>query len=91
MSDNSLKLNDDKTELLVITTREELRKTSDISIKVGDQAISPSDDPPRNLGVIFDSTCWFEAHIAKLCRSIKFNLYSVGNIRNLSMNQRRKI
>ena len=53
MNDIFLKLNDDKTELLIITTREELSKISDISIKVGDQSISPSDDPPRNLGVIF--------------------------------------
>ena len=81
MNDNFLKLNDDKTELLIITTREELSKISDISIKVGDQLISPSDDPPRNLGVIFDSTCCLDAHIAKLCRSINFNLYSVGKIR----------
>ena len=33
------------------------------------------------LGVIFDSTCCFDAHVAKLCRSINFNLYSVGKIR----------
>ena len=46
-----------------------------------DQSISPSDDPPRNWGVIFDSTCCFDAHIAKLCRGIIFNLYSVGKIR----------
>ena len=76
-------LNDDKTELLIITTREELSKISDISIKVGDQSISPSDDPPRNLGVIFHSICCLDAHIAKLCRSINFNLYSVGKIRNV--------
>ena len=81
MNDNFLKLNDDKTELLIITTREELSKISDISIKVGDQSISPSDDPPRNLGVLFDSTCCLDAHVAKLCRSINFNLYSVGKIR----------
>ena len=41
----------------------------------------PSDDLPRNLGVIFDSTCCLDARIAKLCRSINFNLYSVGEIR----------
>ena len=59
MNDNFLKLNDDKTELLVITTHDELSKISDISIKVGDQSID----------------------IAKLCRSINFNLYSVWKIR----------
>ena len=75
MNDNFLKLNDDKAEVLVITTREELSKTSDISIKVGDQSISSSDDPPRNLGVIFNSTCCLDAHIAKLCRNINFNSY----------------
>ena len=58
MNDDFLKLNDDKTELLNITTREELSNISDTSTKVGDQSISPSDDPPRNLGVIFDYTCW---------------------------------
>ena len=83
MNDNFLKLNDDKTELLVITTYKELSKISEkhVSIKVGDQSISPSDDPPRNLGVILDSTGCLDAHIAKLCRSINFNSYSVGKIR----------
>ena len=82
MNDNSLlKLNGDKTELLIITTREELSKISDISIKDGDQSISPNDDPPRNLGVIFGSACCLDAQVAKLCRSINFNLYSVRNIR----------
>ena len=33
------------------------------------------------LGVIFDSTCCIDAHIATVCRSINFNLYSVGKIR----------
>ena len=81
MSDNFVRLNDDKTELMIITTREELRKISDISIKVGDQSISPSDDPPRNLGEIFDFTCCLDTHIAKLCRSINFDIHSVGKIR----------
>ena len=81
MNDNFLKLNDDKTELPIITTREEPGKISDISIKVGDQLIPPSDGPPRNLGVRFDSTCCLDAHVAKLCKSIHFNLYSVGKIR----------
>ena len=81
INDNFLKLNDDKTGHLIITTREELSKISDISIKVGNQSISPSDDSPRKLGVIVDSTCCLDAHVAKLCGSTNFNLYSVGKIR----------
>ena len=81
MNDNFLKLTDNKTELLIITTREELSKISDISIKVGDQSISPSDVSPRNFGLIFDPTCCLDAHVVKLCRSINFNLYLFGKIR----------
>ena len=81
VNDYFFKLNDDKTELLIITTREELSKISDISVKVGDQSILQGDEPPRILGEIFDFTCCLDAHIAKLCRSNNFNLYSVGRIR----------
>ena len=58
MNDNFLKLNDDKTETLVITTREGLSKISHISIKVGDQSISPSDDPPGNRDIRFYMLSW---------------------------------
>ena len=78
---NLLKLNDDKTELLVITSRPSRSQSLDISIKVGDQYISPSDDSPKNLGVIFYSTCSLRDHVANVCRSINFNLYSIGKIR----------
>ena len=50
---NLLKLNDDKTELLFITSRPSTSQSLHISIKVGNQDISPSEEPPKNLGVIF--------------------------------------
>ena len=78
---NLLKLNDDKTELLVITSRPSTSQSLHISIKVGDQDISPSEEPPKNLGVIFDSTCSLKDHVSYVCRSINFNLYSIGKIR----------
>ena len=49
----SLKTDDDKTELLVISSRPNRSQSLDISVKVGDQHISPSDGPPKNLGGIF--------------------------------------
>ena len=78
---NLLKLNDDKTEVLVITSRPSMSQSLHISIKVGDQYISPSEEPPKNLGVIFDSTCSLKDHVSNVCRSINFNLYSIGKIR----------
>ena len=78
---NLLKLNDDKTELLVTTSRPSTSQSLQISIKVGDQDISPSEEPPKNLGVIFYSTCSLKDHVSNVCRSINFNLYCIGKIR----------
>ena len=78
---NLLKLNDDKTELLVITSRPSTSQSLHISIKVGDQDISPNEEPPKNLGVIFESTCSLKDHVSNVCGSIIFNLYSIGKIR----------
>ena len=53
MKMNLLKLFDDKTELLVKTSRPSTSHTLDISIKVDDHYISPSDKPSKKLKVIF--------------------------------------
>ena len=81
MKFNLLKLNGDKTELLVITSRPSTSQSLHISIKVGDQYISPNEEPPKNLGVIFGSMCSLKDHVSNVCRSINFNLYSIGKIR----------
>ena len=81
MTNNLLKLNDDKTEVIIITSKEDISSNLDISIRVGGHLTSPSMTPPRNLGVLFDSTCSLEAHVSKMCKNINFNLYSVGKIR----------
>ena len=78
---NLLKLNDDKTELLVITTSDELSKKLNISVKVGDHFINPNRGNPRNLGVLFDSTCGLNSHVSQICKNINYHLYSIGKIR----------
>ena len=81
MTNNLLKLNDDKTELIIVTSRESLSKSLGINIKVGDQLITPSETPPKNLGVLFDSTCSLKYHVARICKSLNYQLYSIGKIR----------
>ena len=51
MTNNLLKLNDDKTELIVITTHSNTSQNQHIGINIGDSLITPSSEPPRNLGV----------------------------------------
>ena len=52
-----------------------------IGINIGDSLITPSSEPPRNLGVLFDSTCSLNDHVSKICKSINYDLYSIGKIR----------
>ena len=80
-TNNLLKLNDDKTELIVITTSSNTSQYQHIGINIGDSLITPSSEPPRNLGVLFDSTCSLNDHVSKICKSNNYNLYSIGKIR----------
>ena len=81
MKINLLKLNNDKTELLVITSSDQLSKRLNISVRVGDSTINPNFDKPKNIGVLFDSTCSVTAHVSNVCKTINYNLYSIGKIR----------
>ena len=81
MTNNLLKLNDDKTELIIITTSETTSRQEDIVINIGDSPIAPSMEPPRKLGVLFDSTCCLNDHVNKICQNINYQLYSIGKIR----------
>ena len=82
MDDQQLvKLNDDKTELIIITTSETTNRQENIVINTGDRHIAPSMDQPRNLGVLFDSTCCLNDHVNKICQNISCQLYCIGKIR----------
>ena len=78
MADNLLKLNGDKTEVLLITPR---GQGQPLSINVGGHDILPGTDPPRNLGVLFDSSMCLDHHINKLCKSLNYQIFSIGKIR----------
>ena len=81
MTNNLLKLNEDKTELIIVTSRDSISKEQNITINIGGHTISPSDTCPKNLGVVFDSTCSLKQHVSNICKSINFNLYSIGKVR----------
>ena len=61
---------------LYITTHSNTSQNQHIGINIGDSLITPS----RNLGVLFDSTCSLNDHLSKICKSINYNLYSIGKI-----------
>ena len=53
MASNKLKLNNDKTELLDISSKYQLCRPSLDGISLGGYRIGPSNSP-RNIGVVFD-------------------------------------
>ena len=79
MRHNKLELNDEKTELLVVSTQP--NKTGSVEFKIGDDTINVSDEPPRNLGVYFDAALKMDHHIRKTSNSINSTLYKIGKIR----------
>ena len=79
MLTDKLKLNDDKTEFMIIGTRQQLSKVSTNGLLVGSTRVS-SVNEARNLGVYFDSNMNFNVHITKTCN---LAFYSIHNIRRI--------
>ena len=80
MVHDKLLLNDDKTEFLLIGTKQQLAKVNIDHITIGDAEIAPQ-SPVRNLGVWFDSSLSMKEHITKTCSSAFYWLYNIRKIR----------
>ena len=81
MHTNQSKLNDDKTEFILIRTRQQLAKVSrNIAIRVGLDLI-PATESAKNLGYHLDSTLKNITHINKLCSSLSLTIRRICKIR----------
>ncbi len=76
-SANFLKLNGSKTEVLLIGTNSILSSSCSFSLSIDGSSVSPS-RRVKNLGVIFDSTLSFEAHINSTTWSCYFHLCNIA-------------
>ena len=74
---NNLTLNGDKTEMLVIGTRQQHAKVQGLSIKIEGDTIEPIDEA-RNLGVIFDKHMTLRAHVNAVCKSARYYLHNIN-------------
>lgn len=80
MIKKKLKMNDDKTEFLLIGTRQQLKKVEHHPIKIGDELICPVNSA-RNLGSWFDSNMSFKTHINKTCSAGFYHLRNISRIK----------
>ena len=78
---NLLKLNDSKTEVLLLGTRQ-LDIAGTIKVKIGEDEIT-STPYGRNLGVFFNSNMKWTIHINKMSSNIYITLKKIAHIRDL--------
>ena len=81
MRTNLLKLNDNKTEIVLLGTRQQLGKVGQFEIKIGQDNISPA-PTARNLGVFFDQEMKWTSHINMLSASLFVTICSIAHIQH---------
>jgi len=86
MLHDNLKLNAEKTELLIIGTPQQLDKVVITHIRVGNTNIYPV-PVARNLGSWFDANISLTDHISKICSSSFYYLYNLRRIRKYLSNK----
>jgi len=80
MEGNNLKLNDDKTDAIVIASPHLSSRVAIPSVRVGTSEIPPS-PVVTDLGVTFDSNMTMLEHIKKICAIAYFHLRNIASIR----------
>ena len=83
MSANKLKLNTDKTEVLVVGTERKLSSFNLTAISVAGCRVLVSDKPISNLGVSFDRNLSMCNQVHRVVRSAYFHLRSIGLARKM--------
>ena len=76
----SVMISDDKTEFLLVGTRQQLDKLYSCSITVGNNRISPS-SCVKNLGSWIDSNLSMTDHINKACNAAFYHLHNLRRIK----------
>src|SRR5271156_3494598 len=77
---NLLKLNESKTAVVMIGTKQQLSKVGNIEISVGNVNIRPC-SKVRNLGVIFDCNMTMVEHVNSVCKAFYFYIRLLGKLR----------
>ena len=84
MIENRLKLNEDKTEVLVLGKKSSCNKLTVTKLCVaGSQVDIVHSGSVRNLGFFMDSQLSMTDHITKTCGSLHYHLKNIGKIRQV--------
>lgn len=90
MNENRLKLNNEKTEYIMLGSKKQLSKCSLDEVTINNTSITRSDDV-KYLGVYLDSGLTFKKQIATKCRAAMNGIRLIRNIRNYLTDEACKI
>ena len=80
MTTNYLKLNEDKTEILIVSRKNVILPDGLQTIDIANAPIIPS-VAVKNLGVIFDRSLSMDMQIASVCKKAFFEIHNISKIR----------
>ena len=80
MLTHKLKINDTKTEFMILGTPQQLSKVTTTSVSVGNASISPVQSL-KNLGVTFDQHLKMSLHVNQVCQKGYYQLKKIRQIR----------
>jgi hypothetical protein len=80
MAENYLKLNADKTEFMILGSRQQLSKVNITELQVGDAKVTPC-ECARNIGAWMDPTLKMKHQVSATCRAAWNHLRNIGKIR----------
>ena len=80
MTVNKLKMNNDKTEIMVCSTNAKRKHVNFDSVDIGGESISLSNEV-KDLGVFIDSNMSFNHHVSHLRKCCYFELRKISSIR----------
>ena len=83
MSQNKLKLNNDKTEIILFGSKKHLAELNIKSLSVAGTDVSVASEPVRNLGAMFDSQLIMAPHVKSVVKKSSFHLRKIGKARRV--------
>ena len=79
---NLLKLNDEKTEFLLLRTKHNISLAGELKIKIGNDTVINSTSA-KNLGVHFDANLKGTRHTNRLSNSVFLTICNIAKIRSM--------
>ena len=83
MNMNRLKMNDSKTEFIMIGSRQQMKKVTFNSLKVNDKQVEAADSI-KYLGIHLDTNLNLKKHVTAKCKIACMNLYRISIRKNLT-------